>query len=518
MSRRSNRRKSSPGSGDSNSRSRSSRGKGKVGRGKWALRILGILALSLILAGFGLYFWMQSYLHSDDFRVFIGDTVGEVMEAEAEFELFEWQGMDVRTGGLKAQSDGFLQKMNADGVQARLSLARVRRGVWEISDLRVSKLEVELATTKARAEADPESPSEIPADETSGSAKSDDGGFLSSLLPDSAELSSAEVMSMNLDLRTSTGGLTASDVAMRVDGGQSAGSYNLNLSGGEIESPWFGSPLSLLSARGKYQNGRLYINESKSEVYQRGLLTLNGELEGREFGFFGTLKGVRAEELVPEDWQKKLTGDVETKFKVQSGKRGPITRGEVKLKQGLLTGLPVLDRIAAYANTRRFRRLNLSEARLKFWREGDRLDLTEIVLASEGLVRLEGSLRIVDGRLDGRFKLGVAPGTLAHIPGAETKVFIRGDQGLLWSPLRITGTMDDPKEDLSDRMIAAAGERMFELVPETGKMALKFAHDTATELPAKAVETGTDVIREGSDVIQEGVKGVFDLLPGSSDE
>ena len=68
-------------------------------------------------------------------------------------------------------------------------------------------------------------------------------------------------------------------------------------------------------------------------------------------------------------------------------------------------------------------------------------------------------------------------------------------------------------------------ERMFELVPETGKMALKFAHDTATELPVKVIETGEDVIEEGvdavhkgADIIQEGLGGVLELLPSPTGE
>jgi len=447
----------------------------------------------------------------------MGDSLGAVSGTTAEFELFEWEGLEARTDGVRAESDGFFQQMKADGVHAHLSLAGVRRGVWEISDLRVKKLTIELATAGARVTDMP--PEAGDQDEpVATTEKSQDGGFLAGLLPDRAEMMSAEVMSMDLDLKTSQGGLTATDVAMRVDGGGTAGSYGLDFTGGVIESPWFGSPLELVSARGKYQHGRFYITDSKSEVYKRGILTLNGEVEGNQFGFFCTLKGVRSEELVPQDWQKRITGDVETKFRVSSGKGGVITRGELELKNGVLTALPVLDRIAAYANTRRFRRLNLSEAKLKFWKEGNQLRLTEIVLASEGLVRLKGDLTITDGRLNGRFKVGVMPGTLAHIPGAETKVFIRGESGLLWSPLHITGTIDAPKEDLSDRMIAAAGERMFELVPETGLMALRFAHDTATQLPAKAVETGADVIREGTDVLQEGVRGVFDLLPGRGEE
>ena len=158
----------------------------------------------------------------------------------------------------------------------------------------------------------------------------------------------------------------------------------------------------------------------------------------------------------------------------------------------------------------------------------DSLKLNDIVLASEGLVRLEGRLTLNnDGVIDGHFKVGITPGTLSHIPGAETKVFIRGDRGLLWTPLRITGTLGSPKEDLSDRMIAAAGERMFELIPETGKMALKFAHSSAVELPEKAVETGAGLLKTGADAVQkgveegvvegveEGVRGVFDLIPSN---
>lgn len=490
--------------------------KGKAAAIKWGWRIASILALALILAGFGLYYGMQSYLRSDDFRVFIGDSVGGAIDSKAEFELFEWEGMDVRTGGFHAESNGLLQEVKADGLQARLSLAGVRRGVWEISDLRISKLSLDLATARSRGGVSASSDDRD--DSIATDVQKSDDGFLVGLLPDRAELSSAEVISLDLDLQTSSGGLVATDLAMRVDAGGAAGSYDLNVSGGVIESSWFSPSLDLISARGKYQHGRLFITDSQSKVYERGLLTLNGEIEGRKFGFFATLKDVRSEELLPEHWQKRLMGDVEAQLKIKSGMDGVSTRGKIELKHGVLTGLPVLDRIAAYSNTRRFQRLHLSEAKLQFWKEGNRLDLTDIVMASEGLVRVEGQLSVVDGRLDGRFKVGVMPGTLAHIPGAETKVFIRGDKGLLWSPLRITGTMDAPKEDLSDRMIAAAGERMFELVPETGLMALKFAHDTATKLPAKAVESGVDVIREGSDVIQQGVRGVFDLLPGGGEE
>lgn len=487
--------------------------------GKWILRVLSILLVCVILGGFGVYSWLKSYLHSEEFRVFISDTVGDAIGSEAEFELFEWQGMDARTAGFKSENGKVIRKIKADGVRARLGLGGVRRGVWEISDVRVNQLDLVMDTT---ASADVPS-ADVEEDKPEATAAPEEPGFLAGLLPDRAELNSVQITSANILLKTAGGGLHAQDVATRIDSVQDGGAYDVQLSGGVIDTNWFGSPLELVSAKGKWRDGRIFLTKSEANVYKRGRLNLNGELEGDDFGFYGTLTDVRAEELVAEDWQKRIMGDVAAKFKVQSGKEHTIIRGKVQMKRGVLTALPVLDRIAAYANTRRFRRLILSEATFKFWKEGERLELTEIVLASEGLVRVVGNMTIRQGKLDGQFKVGIVPGTLAHIPGAETKVFLRGDKGLLWAPLRITGTVDNPKEDLSDRMIAAAGERMFELVPETGKMALKFAHDTATELPSKAVEAtgdviegGAGVVREGTDIIRKGVGGVFDLIPGGS--
>jgi len=519
MSRRAQRRKST--------KKFSARGKGGFG---WVPRIIGILVLAVLLAGFGGYFWLKSYLHSDDFRIFLGESVGGAIGAETHFELFEWQGMQAHTEGFTAENGGLIHSMRADGVQAKVGLSGVRRGVWEVSDLRVKQLDVLMDT---RSES-PSAEQDAVADPTPVSDSGNGEGFLSGLLPKRAELSSAVIERLNLSVETAAGSLKASNLIARVDAARAKGAYDVNLSDGLIETTWFGSPLDLVSARGKFQDGRIFLTESKSKVYERGILDLSGEVDGGEFGFYGKLRDIRVEELVPEDWQKRLTGDLASEFKVQSGQllgdgsyADTILKGELELKRGVLTSLPVLDTIAAYANTRRFRRLDFSEARMKYHKVGDRLEITEIVLATEGLVRVEGKITITGEEIDGRFKVGITPGTLSHIPGAETKVFIRGEKGLLWSPLRITGTMDNPEEDLSKRMIAAAGERMFELVPETGLLALKFAHDSAVKLPEKAVATGEGALKTGVDAVQKtieegpaagveaGVRGIFDLIPGA---
>ncbi|MEM1297536.1 MAG: hypothetical protein AAGH89_19370, partial [Verrucomicrobiota bacterium] len=62
--------------------------------------------------------------------------------------------------------------------------------------------------------------------------------------------------------------------------------------------------------------------------------------------------------------------------------------------------------------------------------------------------------------------IGVTPGTLRWIPGAERQVFTENRDGFLWAPLNLTGTTSEPKEDLSGRLIAAAGEEILKGLPD----------------------------------------------------
>jgi hypothetical protein len=161
--------------------------------------------------------------------------------------------------------------------------------------------------------------------------------------------------------------------------------------------------------------------------------------------------------------------------------------------------------------------LTLDDARTKWhWKKGEIL-LTDLVLSSDGLVRLEGSLSIRGQQLEGVFRLGLAPGTLATIPGAETDVFSPGERGLLWTPLRITGDLSDPKEDLTDRLIAAAGLRMFDLIPESGVIVIKFTQSIIGESSSKTLEKGTKLIEEGSKAVRD-VSGILDGILGGKPE
>ena len=240
-------------------------------------------------------------------------------------------------------------------------------------------------------------------------------------------------------------------------------------------------------------------------------------MKSRQFSIEGEAAGVKCENVLNADWAKRLTGEVTSGFALDNRQGDPLASGKLTVKNGTLTALPMLDALAAYAYTRRFRVLTLSEAHTEWrWRNGE-VALTNLLLASEGLMRLEGGMIIRGKNMDGLFRLGLAPGTLARIPGAETDVFAPGEHGLLWTTLRITGTLDDPKEDLSDRLIAAAGLRMFDQLPETGEKALKFTRSVLDEASPKTIEKSEKIIKETRKAVRD-VSGILEGILGGNPE
>ena len=237
------------------------------------------------------------------------------------------------------------------------------------------------------------------------------------------------------------------------------------------------------------------------------------------------MRDVACSEILPESWSQRLSGKLAADFSAEDGTAGPVVSGHLDLADGVLTALPILDVLSAYADTTRFRRIALRKAETDFeWEKGN-LVLRDLSIESEGLVVLRGGLRMDrDRRLDGRFRLGLVPGILSHIPGAETSVFLPGEKGLLWTDLRITGTMDDPEEDLTARLVEAAGLRMFEVLPESGQRVLKFTKEVVGEDLQAHLKKSTDLIQEGRETLREAedvvreVGGIFDVLRGREPE
>jgi hypothetical protein len=473
---------------------------------KWSLALAGAGVLVLVVS----YMMLRRYLHSDGFRKFLSAEVCKSTRMVGEFGPFRWVGLAVECDSFAATGAGSISEIRADSLHTEVSLAGVRRGVWEIQGSSLERLEIAVDTTKPMPETLPE------ASEKAVNLQQKIPGWL----PKKAELQEISINELALKVKLAQGLATADGVQLRLSQAGAAAGYRAEAKNGTIRLPFKQLPaVQLKRIVLRSQAEQVFLTSAELSMWEKGRISATGEydLKSRRFACEGEATGMTCNDVFSENWAKRLTGEVASTFTLDNHKGAPLAAGKLNIDGGVLTALPMLDALAAYADTRRFRILALSEAHTRWRMQQDVLVLNELVLASDGLVRLEGNLQIRGEAIEGDFRLGLAPGTLARIPGAETDVFALGERGLLWTPLRITGTLDHPKEDLTDRLIAAAGLRMLEQIPGTGEKVLRFSRSVIGDHQEKVIEKGLKAVEQGSEIIHE-VSGVLDSLLGPSPE
>lgn len=467
----------------------------------WGKRAALAGAGLLVVGAFGGYIGLRSYLHSEAFRSFLSAQVGKSIEAKSEFAPFHWNGLSVSTDRFTASDGPVMRNAEARGLRTEISLNKVSQGLWLIPEAYVQQIEVELDVRGKEPVKDAPPPKEVVEQVVQTKPKR---GWL----PTEVELSKLNVARSKVTMHHNAGDLIFDGMSWDVvaDGGPK--SFRIKARDGELRHPF--QPMGTLflnDADLRVKPDRIYIQEMSGRMFSTGTINLSGEigLAEREFDMEGTAKSLRCDEILPEDWKQRLRGKVDADFHAHGSKGEARISANVEIRDGVLTALPLLDTLAAYADTERFRLLNLSEAKFSFRQERGRRSYSDIVIASEGLVRVEGRIDEVDKQLDGTFRVGIVPGVLAHIPGAEEKVFLPGERGLLWTTVRITGTWENPKEDLSDRMVLAAGMRMIEVLPETGEKVLKFSKKLISDPKTGEVIKGvTEEVQKGLEQLQDG--------------
>lgn len=463
--------------------------------------ILGPLLLILLFVGlFLLKGWIEGYRNSDAFRMFLAGKVSEVLKSEVELDSLRWEGNSVYADGFRARGyeDAVIASVEIDGIRATFGGAS--EGAWQVPESSANRMNLEFSSRRLAGKHEESIPEAEP---SAGGSELPD--WLKPYLPTEFELGVTKVDAATLVVKNQDGADSFALRSVRTEIEPLPGSgWDFRGQGGDLFLA--GQPdLDIQNFRVRLQGNELFINQAEIDAYDGARLSITGSLafrEGTPVDLDVNLSNLDVKKVLGPEWQDRVSGTLRGEIKVTGnaeGREGLKQSGTLYLDEGLLTDLPLLGKIADYTRSERFRRLTLSKAQADFTREGDRIVITNIAIQSDGLSRLEGSL-IVDGRaLDGDFKLGVTPGTLRWIPGAEQKVFAGSGAGFLWTDLRVAGTLDSPSEDLSSRLLVGAVESVVE------------------EAPQKAIDTATDVIRNPTatpgNMIDEGKKIIDTLVP-----
>ena len=440
--------------------------------------ILGILGYFVGRAA------IDGYLRSDRFRKFVGEKVGVTLRSECSVAPLQLTDLNLYTENFEAKGGvgAPFGSLELRQLRAQLSLRRFFEKVWQVEEIEVQRLTVRLGGDRVET-----SGFEVTGGGGGGGGGGSGGGKKSSgegWLPNRVEIASAIVKDTNIEWEG--GAMRHALIKAEPDGG----AWKIVGKGGKVESA--GLPeLEMQGLAVIYRAPSIFVNQAEFRQGGLGSVKVTGEinLEDRVDLLVG-LKDLNLEPFLSADWRVRLKGQLSGDLKVRGsmpmGKVGPEIGGTVRVEGGQLTALPVLDKIALFTSTQQFRRLSLSQASANFKQLGGRLEVTQFLAESKGLIRIEGEFTVEKGMIDGRFQVGVTPTSLAFIPGSREKVFVESKGGYVWTSLKLTGPVNQPNEDLTGRLAKALGDSAVEAVVDGAK----------------------DPVKKGGEVI----KGILDLV------
>lgn len=448
----------------------------------WSVPVFFLL---LIVGFFAARAAIDSYLRSEGFRQFIAQKAGGTLHADAELAPLHFSGTTIFSDGLRAKGgpDAAFAELQLEQIRTEISLRRFFEHVWQVEQFDVQRLRVNLDGPRADRPLElTANPLEAP--KTDSPRNDDRGGWM----PNRVEVGRAVIR--DTQLLWTGGGLrgTAFDLQPHEGGWQIAGQ------GGRIE---YGKlpPLDIAQLQLRYRAPSLFVNSAEFRQPGGGSVQASGEVNfERQLDLRLTLINVDITPYLSDDWRVRLKGSLAGEVTVQSAlpsATGPKIAGTLKMSQGELTALPVLDQIAVFTRTQQFRRIHLSNASGDFVQEGPRLTVKKFVAESEGLIRLEGAFFIENDRIEGDFLVGVTPASLQWLPGSQGKVFTESRNGYVWAPMRLAGPLNQPSEDLTARLAAAAGNAVIE---------------GAQNAAGEAIKTGKDALKSALDLLLPGNK------------
>ena len=457
--------------------------------------ILVLMVTGLLVVKSSLNAWLQG----DGFRQWLANRAETVLKSEVTLGEMKWTGSEAYAARFTAtgRAEAGFSELVLDGVRAKTGGVSDR--AFQVPEVTINRLNLNFSSTRKPA----------PAAEITAGAEPANAGkapklpeWLSGFAPNRVELDRIHIAATNVAVEKLEGVVFAlAGVQTTMEPDFQSGVWEVTGKGGTMQVP--NQPTIRLKELGmRWRGSEIFVDRCALGIYKDGHIEGRGEIGFENGGLFDIdldISSIKVHELITGDWRDRLDGVVHGPVRINGSPGGLVYEGTLNVTDGVIESIPVLKRIAQYTRSDRFNRIVLNEAKTDFKSDGWRIELRNLALQSDGLVRVEGSVDIVGDQLEGDLQVGVAPGTMRWIPGAERLVFVEDRDGFRWAPLKLTGTTAEPKEDLSARLIAAAGEALIGDLP--GGLL-----DGAQEL----LNPGGDPEKSG-EIIEQGKK-VLDLL------
>ena len=405
---------------------------------------IGILFLLVIAAGVTVFFspLLTRYVEGDAFRV--------KMEEETAKGLHFPRGRYARirrTSAFTAQSDRFdadngqkaMKSLDAHGITAKFDPWGVFLRQWRFTDVRVQSGDVAIQIYEAHPEPVRPKP------------------WFAIFLPNRVYLEKIQSEQVNITwrFRGERAGFLGTQLLITPNGRD----FEYVATGGRLKM----APVPDLDLRRTH----VLITKTLLTLYDLDLASDSRSDESiRAQGHAGlgqdksidaqaNFNSVQIRQWLPAEWKGHLKasafGDIhwtgkDPKLESSSGE------GSLRIHNGRVDDVPLLNKLAELAQKKSFERLDLNECSLSFaWRYPE-IEIKDITIEEKGKFRIEGEISIKRRGLRGTIKLGLTREYLDWLPNFE-EVFGRRSSEYLWTDVHLSGTIDEPRQDLSQRII-----------------------------------------------------------------
>lgn len=458
---------------------------GKMGR--WVLITVVALLAALAVGVAMLHVAVNRWLASEEFRAWASREVSGALGVEGEFLPPRWSQASVYSDGFfgKGSPGGGMSSIRADQVRAQFDPRGFFEGVWRLDSLQAGRVTIDLGDGDATrmgksgdAVAMSSGARSAPGLGESavthgargagvgGARRGGGGGWRFSLpwLPRRFEMRRARVDTF--DLKWPAGeGKVGSISGTVVEARPAAGAWEFHGKGGTLRHPGV-PPMAIGEFRVRLDWPALYVTSADLKLKEggAGAVSLSGEavFSGqRPIDLNVRADGLPIAQFLQGDWRARLDGRLTGTARFRGptrGEGGLTAEGEVRLTEGKVEALPVLDEIATLTGTREFRSFKLDRATSKVRWAGDRLSFEDVWVESLGLLRINGGIADSGGQIDGMLEVGTTEGRLKMIPGARRHVFTRDADGYVWAQpgVKVSGTRERVQEDLTPRLASGA--------------------------------------------------------------
>ena len=415
-----------------------------MGRKTW--RVVAIAMAGALVAGASMLAWLNPrltrYIESDPFRAKLEQETAKGLH----FSGGNYAPIK-RTSFLTATSAEFqaqngrkaMRSMYARGITAKFNPFGVFLRRWQLDEVRIQSGQVGIQTYTPQPEPSPAKP------------------WYHIVLPERVYLKrvESEPVDVTWRFRDKPAGFFGTRLLITPHGGD----FNYQATGGMMK-------MALMPDLHLRQTQMLITKKSLTLYHldlapnpqSDGAIHLEGKAgtgDDRSVDCKIDIKRVPIEQWLPPSWKEHFTGSAtgnvhwtgkNPKLEASSG------NGELHLSDAKIDNLPFLEKLATLTQKKSLAHLRLNECGLDLKWSYPKIDISNIAIEEKGKFRIAGKIDIEQKSLGGEIELGVAREYLDWLPKADG-IFTRERDGYLWTTVHLSGTIDQPQQDLSPRIM-----------------------------------------------------------------